>query len=43
MPVTIRPLTSKDIPTCVAINRSLPDWFGLEEGLEEAEESCGIT
>lgn len=38
MPVTVRPLTSEDIPTCVAINRSLPAWFGLEEGLAEAEE-----
>lgn len=38
MPVTIRPLTSEDVSSCIAINRSLPDWFGLEEGLAEAEE-----
>ncbi len=36
MPITIRSLASSDIDTCLAINRSLPAWFGLEEGLEEA-------
>lgn len=36
MPVSVRPLTSQDIQFCDAINRSLPDWFGLEEGLDEA-------
>jgi hypothetical protein len=38
MPLAIRPLTAEDIPSCNAINRSLPDWFGLEEGLAEAAE-----
>lgn len=38
MPVHIRPLTAEDAPYCAAINRSLPDWFGLEEGLDEADE-----
>ena len=37
MPVTIRPLTPADISRCDAITRSLPDWFGLEEGLAEAQ------
>lgn len=37
MPITIRTLTPVDISHCTGINRSLPDWFGLEEGLEEAE------
>lgn len=32
----IRSLHPTDIITCDAINRSLPDWFGLEEGLAEA-------
>lgn len=36
MPLTISPLTPNDISRCDAINRSLPDWFGVEEGLEEA-------
>lgn len=36
MPITIRSLSSSDIDTCLSINRSLPAWFGLEEGLEEA-------
>lgn len=35
---TIRSLVSEDIPHCIEINRSLPEWFGLEEGLAEAEE-----
>ena len=38
MPITIRPLISEDVSRCIDINRSLPDWFGLEEGLAEAEE-----
>lgn len=38
MPVTIRTLAPEDISRCNDINRSLPDWFGLEEGLAEAEE-----
>lgn len=38
MPANVRTLVSEDISRCMAINRSLPDWFGLEEGLEEAEE-----
>ena len=37
MPISIRPLTPEDIVACTAINRSLPAWFGLEEGLEEAD------
>lgn len=37
MPVTVRALTPADTAHCIAINRSLPDWFGLEEGLGEAE------
>lgn len=37
MPITIRPLKNSDFTACSRINRSLPDWFGLEEGLEEAE------
>lgn len=37
MPVTIRPLTPEDIQLCNNINRSLPDWFGIEEGLAEAD------
>ena len=32
----IRSLHPADIITCDAINRSLPDWFGIEEGLAEA-------
>lgn len=38
MSITIRPLKPEDVPHCNAINRSLPDWFGLEEGLAEAGE-----
>lgn len=38
MPVTIRSLKTTDVSHCDAINRSLPDWFGLEEGLAEAED-----
>lgn len=38
MPHTIRPLTKQDIPHCNAISRTLPEWFGIEEGLAEAEE-----
>ncbi|MCA9833538.1 MAG: GNAT family N-acetyltransferase [Thermomicrobiales bacterium] len=36
MPIIIRSLTSADSTACDAINRSLPDWFGIEEGLAEA-------
>lgn len=36
MPFSVRSLTAQDVSPCIAINRSLPDWFGLEEGLEEA-------
>lgn len=32
----IRPLTRADADRCEAIIRSLPDWFGLEEGIAEA-------
>lgn len=38
MPHTIRTLVPEDIPRCIEINSSLPDWFGLEEGLAEAED-----
>lgn len=38
MSVSIHALTSENLSPCIAINRSLPDWFGLEEGLEEAAE-----
>lgn len=37
MPVSVRPLNQEDVATCADINRSLPAWFGLEEGLEEAD------
>lgn len=37
MSVSIRPLAPEDIPACIAINRLLPGWFVLEEGLAEAE------
>ncbi len=37
MHVTICPLSFEDIPGCIAINRSLPKWFGQEDGLAEAE------
>lgn len=37
MHITIRPLVAADVSDCIAINRSLPAWFGLEEGLNEAE------
>lgn len=34
--IFIRLLASADSAACDAINRSLPDWFGIEEGLAEA-------
>ena len=37
MPITIRTLLESDFAACSRINRSLPDWFGIEEGLEEAD------
>lgn len=37
MHISTRALTPQDVSACDAINRSLPDWFGLEEGLEEAQ------
>lgn len=37
MHISIRDLFPEDIPYCAAINRALPDWFGLEEGLAEAD------
>jgi GNAT superfamily N-acetyltransferase len=30
----IRPLTLSDLPACERILRALPDWFGLEEGIQ---------
>lgn len=36
MSTHIRSLHPADIITCDAINRSLPDWFGIEDGLTEA-------
>ena len=36
MPISIRPMLPSDVRACDAINRSLPDWFGIEEGLLEA-------
>ena len=38
MTLVIRRLQPDDIASCSAINRSLPRWFGLEEGLHEADE-----
>ncbi len=35
----IRPLGPEDAPACDAIIASLPDWFGLEEGIEECAEA----
>jgi GNAT superfamily N-acetyltransferase len=32
----IRPLERVDADACEAIVRSLPDWFGIEEGIAEA-------
>ena len=37
MPITIRPFHENDFAECSTINRSLPDWFGIEEGLVEAD------
>jgi GNAT superfamily N-acetyltransferase len=31
----VRPLDIADAPTCDAIVASLPDWFGLDEGIRE--------
>jgi ribosomal protein S18 acetylase RimI-like enzyme len=31
----IRPLDPTDAPSCDAIIASLPDWFGLQEGIDE--------
>jgi ribosomal protein S18 acetylase RimI-like enzyme len=31
----VRQLTRADAPTCDAIIASLPDWFGLQEGIDE--------
>lgn len=31
--LTVRPLLPEDAPDCEAIARSLPAWFGIEEGL----------
>ena len=33
--IDIIPLTSAHASACVAIGRTLPDWFGIEEGLQE--------
>jgi N-acetylglutamate synthase-like GNAT family acetyltransferase len=35
----IRPLDPADAPTCDAIIASLPDWFGLQEGIDECAEA----
>jgi len=35
----IRPLDPVDAPTCDAIIASLPDWFGLQEGIDECAEA----
>ena len=35
----IRPLGPEDATTCDAIVASLPDWFGLEEGIQECAEA----
>lgn len=37
MPMIIRPLQPSDSAACSAINHALPDWFGNDEGLEEAD------
>lgn len=36
MHISTRALKAEDIAACDAINRTLPDWFGIEEGLAEA-------
>lgn len=35
----IRPLDPIDAPECDAIIASLPDWFGLQEGIDECAEA----
>lgn len=35
----IRPLDPADAPVCDAIIASLPDWFGLQEGIDECAEA----
>jgi N-acetylglutamate synthase-like GNAT family acetyltransferase len=35
----IRPLDPTDAPTCDAIIASLPDWFGMQEGIDECAEA----
>jgi N-acetylglutamate synthase-like GNAT family acetyltransferase len=35
----IRPLEPADAPACDAIIRSLPDWFGMQEGIVECAEA----
>jgi N-acetylglutamate synthase-like GNAT family acetyltransferase len=35
----IRPLDPADAPACDAIIESLPDWFGLQEGIDECAEA----
>jgi hypothetical protein len=39
----IRPLDPADAPTCDAIIASLPDWFGLQEGIDECAEAGAHT
>ncbi len=36
--VKIRPLVFTDIRVCGAILRSLPQWFGIEESIQEYEQ-----
>ena len=38
-PAMIRPLDPSDSTACDAIVASLPDWFGLEEGIRECAEA----
>ncbi len=33
--IRVRPLAIDDAPACDAIIASLPDWFGLQEGIDE--------
>ena len=33
--IHVRPLVLDDAPACDAIIASLPDWFGLQEGIDE--------
>jgi N-acetylglutamate synthase-like GNAT family acetyltransferase len=35
----VRPLDPTDAPVCDAIIASLPDWFGLQEGIDECAEA----